>query len=117
MTPPCPNCAALQDEVDYLRLIVAEHRAAHETLSLFHLGLTPQEAAIIQYLGSLRGRFASCGDIADKVGSKSNDPRQLIAVRMNRLRRVFGPDAIENVWAYGYRLTPIGQAKLHEALA
>lgn len=113
----CPNCATLREEVEYLRALVDERRTSSRTLALFHLGLTPQEAILVTYLFRINGRFASYGDMADATNSKSEDPRQLCAVLISRIRRKLGADCIENVWGHGFRLTPLGQARLHETLA
>lgn len=115
----CPHCAELEEQVAYLKRELALSLAEDKLARLRRAtGLSPTEVAVLLTLYEARGRFCPVY-MLDEAGpvSRSED-RNLkhIDVRICRIRKKIGKDAIENSWGRGYRITDLGRLLVEEAL-
>lgn len=109
----CDRCAALEEEIAWLRQRLGEQEDGDVGARLRKLlGLSPNETWILRRLYATKG-FVSAGDIEDALGSTPLS----IRANVSRLRMKMGDgETIENLRLYGYSLTPLGREIVNRAL-
>ena len=113
--------AELEAEVAWLREELGRGPDEAETLSL-RLGLTPQQARVLEVLYGSRGRCLSSEFITDALPRIWDTPRKpilskLIYVYICQIRKRIGPHFIETIQSRGWRLTDAGLRLVAETLA
>jgi DNA-binding response OmpR family regulator len=82
--------------------------------------LTPTDSRILAiFYSAPAGRLFTKEQIDDFVGIYSQRPDHkvgVVDVFIYRIRQVLGFNAIENVWARGYRLTACGRDTINQAI-
>ncbi len=113
------GCEACAEQIRYLE---DEMRGQLETAQIQRIKRclpvsSPQAARLALAMLAHGDRFVS-RDNVDVVlpGSRDRDGYKIIDVAVCRLRKGFGGDAIETAWGKGWRLTPVGRARILAAL-
>lgn len=113
----CSACAELREENAHLRrqLGLAKDQAAiYEIARRFRL--TRQQATLVSSLYAAKPRPLSVGVIEDLIRDGEGDGAKLVQSVVSTVRRKVGQDFVETVWGQGYRLSPIGQARVYQIL-
>lgn len=117
----CPHCADLADRIAWLEseLGIQDQADLERRVSAL-LGHCPrfgrpQIAQVIVALYAAKGKVKSKWQLLEAIpsprGNEDRDPK-LLDVLVCRARHSFGRDTIETVWGRGYRLTPVGLARI-----
>lgn len=118
----CARCAELEEEVAYLKSELGLRRLPTDIDRLRrHFGLANGDAELLHALYAAKGRVVTrmqCMDATSSRPDREDDDRDLkmIDVRICRIRKPLGKDAILNVWSTGYRLSPEGIARVGAAI-
>lgn len=115
-----PTMEDLRAEVEYLRGELAlDDDAARINLLRVALGLTPQQARLLQLLYVRAGRVVSTQTLDGRLPARSPDGRwtlDVLKVLVCHLRRQLGPEAIAT-FSGGYSLTLVAKARIDRQLA
>lgn len=116
----CPHCADKDDRIAWLEgeLGLRVTAGARHALCRAFI-IRPSEATILARLYAAKGNCVSTWILMDETArSPGRDDRGLnnISVLILRLRRALGREAIETVYAAGYRLSAAGMAKVSSAI-
>jgi len=115
----CPHCAALEEEIAYLKDELALTRSKDVVDRLRrHFRLSGQQATVLAALYNARGRCLQqwfLEEIAPPVADKERQPKHM-QVQICNIRNKVGKGAIETVWGAGYRITDLGRLLCEEAL-
>lgn len=119
----CLHCDELRERVAWLESELGIQREA-DTVRRIREALKdtqsrPQVAQLLAALYAANGRPMSRYQILEALPTKhDNDERgsQLISVLVCHARKALGKAAINTVWGHGFYLTPLGMAKVREAL-
>lgn len=117
----CSRCEDLQEEVAYLKSELGLQVDGDVLATIKRaFGLTDQKARIVVILFKAKGRVVSEAHFQDALPSRygaTDRGEKLVHSSISQLRKVVGADAIETVYARGYRLSPGMRARVAEALA
>lgn len=107
----------LEDEVAFLRSemgLSSSGTAVQLLRSGF--GMDSGSARAVAALYSARGRVLTYFQIAEAMASEAEGIKRLVSVFVCRARGKLGRDAVETAWGVGYRLSPVGIAKIDAVL-
>lgn len=118
----CEHCEELKERIAWLESELGLQRD-FDALKKIHgemKGSTPNPkwsvARMLLAMYAAKGRPMSRAQMleASPPRSRGEDDRafSLTSVWVCKAREIFGREIIENVWGVGYRLTPVGMAKI-----
>lgn len=130
MNAHCPRCEQLEEEVAYLKAelglvvgsddIQALRGAMRDAGSPDRIGRT-SPASVVMALYRAKGRTLSKYQLMEAIPprDRAEDDRneKIVDVWICRARKGIGRDALENIWGKGYRLTPVGMARVAAILS
>lgn len=118
----CPHCAEKDDRIAWLESELGGRLAADLVdrirSALIAGGRQSKRAGAAKLIAALydaRGRTMTRPQLSDALPSTLGHTERsdkIIDVWVCHARKSLGKDAIENVWGRGYRLTPIGMARV-----
>lgn len=117
----CAHCEELREEIRFLkREIAIDRQQSLVDRLVLHFHISPGEAQILTALYLAKGRVLTSAHLdecapAVNVPAEDRDMKH-VAVRILRLRKRLGSEAINNVWSRGYCLSEIGLLQVEEAL-
>jgi DNA-binding response OmpR family regulator len=111
----CARCAKLQDRVEELTAALGILDDATTEILRQRFKLRPVEANILTRLYAAAGRVVQLWALEQALVAQ--DPLgNAVRVHVSRLRKALGADHIETVHSGGYRLSPVGRARVYQAL-
>lgn len=117
----CERCEELEERIAWLE---GELHLRHETSDLGAIQaayrLSPGEAAILLSLYKARGRTMRSHVLLESLPARDHardrDPKS-VDVRICRIRRRIGRDAISTIWGHGYSISETGASAVRATLA
>lgn len=116
----CPHCEELREEIRFLkRQLGVEQRERQLDRLKRHFRIPVGDTLILAALANANGRILSQDHLDNLVPHLSagddRDPKH-VAIRICRLRKILGSEAIEHHRGRGYFLTNLGRLQVEEAL-
>jgi DNA-binding response OmpR family regulator len=111
----CPRCETLARELAELRGSIGalEDDSAPTVARRFRMSF--MDARLTMRLYAAAGRSVQTYALEEELLGDDPAPETL-RVHIYRIRQALGGDAIETVRDVGYRLTPLGRAKIYQTL-
>jgi len=120
----CPGCEELRERIAWLESelglqseldLESRLERVMDSIRAIHVG-RPQIARFMLALYAAKGRPVTHFQLLEAMpGSEERQPH-FTAVIACRARKVFGADAIENIYGRGFRITQAGMARIAEIL-
>lgn len=112
----CARCEALEETVRQLRAELRGVVTIEQVLRVRNaFRLTPAEGQFVMALYGAGNRTVASYQLLDET-SGEDALLNTLRVRATHIRRKVGPDFFEAVWGLGYRLTPVGRARIYQLL-
>lgn len=115
-----PTYEELQERVAYYEdLLGISENSERYLLLVDAFGMPPGPTWLLSRLIAADGRLVPRASLLDAIPSSDRSVERTVKavdVYMVKIRRVLGFDAIETVWAQGYRLTPLGRLRTRMAI-
>lgn len=116
----CVHCEELREEIRFLKreIAVEDSEELIDRLRLYH-HLQPAEARILAALYCAKGRVLSVyqlDELCPLISATEDRDIKHVNIRICRLRKKLGAEAIQNVWGRGYCITDLGRLQVEEAL-
>ena len=125
----CARCEQLEEEVAFLKSELGQGTADGDLqalrMAMRHVAGRNRigrssPAAVVLTLYRAHGRILSKHQLMEalppRAGGDDDRIPKIVDVWVCRARIGIGRDSIENVWGRGYRLTPVGMARVAEIL-
>lgn len=106
----------MAEEIAYLKSELGlSDKTTRSAVVQLAFSITAQEARALIALADAKGRVLTHNQLEDAMErSSGGELVKITGVYVSRLRKALGSfDAIETVWGQGYRITPIGLAKVN----
>lgn len=114
----CERCADLEEQIAWLKSelgLTQDTSAVHALRGRFKID--PQQARLLLTLYEAHGRTLTTVFLHEAISSREHTyGSKLVHVRVMRLRKVLGKEAIETLYGLGYRLSAEGRDRVSLAL-
>lgn len=116
----CGRCEELEEEVAYLKSELGLQVAAGEVAALKSaFKITDHKARVLLILYRARSRVASTAQLDDALPARYEGTERssnFVSATISQLRKIVGADAIETIYASGYRLSEDMRARVAAAI-